>query len=150
MTDKAKTLGEYKENLGERLKNIPGSEKIKTQYKSALFREIVTDPEYQQLKNEYLNEKRSESAKEKIFQEAFDYAKKINPSLTEEDFRVFLVGKSEKKESKEKVEKSLEFEKDTFKIDSTGWKEEKRKVYNQSKPVKVKVNATGDVVEYIE
>jgi hypothetical protein len=48
--------------------------------------------------------------------------------------------KSEKKESKETLTKSLEFEEDTFKIDSKGWKEE-WEVYNQQ-PIKVKVNAT--------
>lgn len=101
MTDKAKTLGEYKENLGEKLKDLPGSENLKKEYKGKLFREIVADPEYKTLKAEYLNEKRSESAKEKIFQEAFAHAKKINPSLTEEDFRAVLIGKTEKKESKE-------------------------------------------------
>jgi hypothetical protein len=45
--------------------------------------------------------------------------------------------------------KSLEFEEDTFKIDSKGWKEEKRNVYGKGE-MKVKVNATGDVVEYLE
>lgn len=57
--------------------------------------------------------------------------------------------KTEKKESKEILTKSLEFEEDTFKIDSKGWKEEKRDVYGKWK-MKVKVNATGDVVEYLE
>ena len=57
--------------------------------------------------------------------------------------------KTEKKESKETLTKSLEFEKDTFKIDSKGWKEEIRDVYGKGK-MKVKVNATGDVVEYLE
>ena len=57
--------------------------------------------------------------------------------------------KSEKKESKETLTKSLEFEEDTFKIDSKGWKEEKRDVYGKGQ-MKVKVNATWDVVEYLE
>ncbi len=56
---------------------------------------------------------------------------------------------SQKKESKETLTKSLEFEEDTFKIDSKGWKEEKRKIYGEWK-IKVKVNATWDVVEYLE
>ncbi len=56
---------------------------------------------------------------------------------------------SSKKESKETLTKSLEFEEDTFKIDSKGWKEEKRNVYNKGE-MKVKVNATWDVVEYLE
>ena len=38
---------------------------------------------------------------------------------------------SQKKESKETLTKSLEFEEDTFKIDSKGWKEEKRKIYGE-------------------
>lgn len=54
----------------------------------------------------------------------------------------------EKKESKESLIESLEFEEDTFKIDSKGWKEE-WEVYNQQ-PIKVKINATWDVVEYLE
>lgn len=37
--------------------------------------------------------------------------------------------KTKKKESKETLTKSLEFEEDTFKIDSKGWKETKRDVY---------------------
>ena len=53
------------------------------------------------------------------------------------------------KESKEKMEKSLEFEESTFKINSIWWKEEKRNV-DQWNPMKVKVNATGDVIEYLE
>lgn len=35
------------------------------------------------------------------------------------------------KESKETLTKSLEFEEDTFKIDSKGWKEEKRDVHHK-------------------
>lgn len=51
--------------------------------------------------------------------------------------------------SKEKVTKSLEFEEDTFKIDSTGWKQEARSIYGWWK-IKVKVNAANDVIEYLE
>jgi len=58
-----------------------------------------------------------------------------------EEHRETVEKKSEKKESKETLTKSLEFEKDTFKIDSKGWKEEEWEVYNQQ-PIKVKVNAT--------
>ena len=108
-----------KKNLGEELQGaekIPWSEKIKKQYKTALFREIVADPEYQQLKNEYLNEKRSEKAKEKLFKEAFSHASKINPSLTEDDFRALLMGKTEKKEAKETPLKKLEQERKTAAI----------------------------------
>lgn len=61
-------------------------------------------------------------------------------------------------ESKETFVKSLEFEPDTFKIDSTGWVEAtKKNLANHpeiekfiDKWVKVKVNATGDVVEYLD
>ena len=116
---KAKTLWEFKKNLGEELQGaeeIPWSEKIKKQYKTALFREIVADPEYQQLKNEYLNEKRSEKSKEKLFKEAFSHAQKLNSSLTEEDFRALLMWKTEKKESKESPRKALEKERKTAAI----------------------------------
>jgi len=51
-------------------------------------------------------------------------------------------------ESKEVAKKSLEFEEDTFKIDSTGWKEEVRTVDWEKQ--KVKVSPQGDVLEYME
>ncbi len=51
-------------------------------------------------------------------------------------------------ESKEVAKKSLEFEEDTFKIDSTSWKEETRTVNGASQ--KVKVSPQGDVIEYLE
>lgn len=60
-------------------------------------------------------------------------------------------------ESKEKLEKSLEFENDTFKINSKWWEEVTDK--DKGDPIlgkfvwkkpKVKANATGDVVEYLE
>ena len=57
--------------------------------------------------------------------------------------------KEEKKESKETVTKSLEFEENTFKIDSTWWEETTIDTYN-GKPIKVKENTTWDVVEYLE
>lgn len=116
---KEKNLWEFKKNLWEELQGaekLPWSEKIKKQYKSALFREIVTDHEYQQLRKEYLNEKRYEKSKEKLFQEAFSHAQKLNPSLTEEDFRVLFMWKSEKKETKESPRKALEKERKTAAI----------------------------------
>lgn len=70
--------------------------------------------------------------------------------LTEKDLEILLNAKQkESKEKKETLTKSLEFEADTFKIDSKGWKETQRDVYNW-KPIKVKENATWDVVEYLE
>lgn len=59
-----------------------------------------------------------------------------------------LKGELMTEESKETVTKSLEFENDTFKIDSTWWKEEERGAY-PNWAIKVKVNATWDVVEYL-
>lgn len=60
-------------------------------------------------------------------------------------------------EAKENFVKSLEFEPDTFKIDSTGWKEvteadKDDPIFGQfvGKKPKVKVNATRDVVEYLD
>ncbi len=75
--------------------------------------------------------------------------KEVELETMSEEHRETVEKKSEKKESKETLTKSLEFEKDTFKIDSKGWKEEEWEVYNQQ-PIKVKVNATWDVVEYLE
>lgn len=109
----AKNIKEFKDNLGEDLKHlekVPGSESLKKWYKKELFKEIVADPEYQTLKAEYLNEKRSEKAKEKLFQEAFSHAKKLNPSLTQENFRNLIEPKKESKETTESPIKKLEKE----------------------------------------
>lgn len=51
-------------------------------------------------------------------------------------------------ESKEVAKKSLEFEEDTFKIDSSDWKEETRTV--NGKDAIVKVSPQWDVLEYLE
>lgn len=51
-------------------------------------------------------------------------------------------------ESKEVIEKSLEFEDETFKINSDNWKEEERIVDGSSQ--KVKVSPQWDVLEYLE
>ena len=60
-------------------------------------------------------------------------------------------------ESKEKFIKSLEFEPDTFKIDSTGWREITEaditsRIFSKfvGKRPRVKANITGDVVEYLD
>ena len=66
--------------------------------------------------------------------------------------------KSESKESKETVTKSLEFEKDTFKISSEWWEEATEESAKKNpalkkfidKGIRVKVNTTWDVVEYME
>lgn len=76
-------------------------------------------------------------------------SKEAELATMSEEYGETVEKKSEKKESKETLTKSLEFEEDTFKIDSKGWKEEEWEVYNQQ-PIKVKVNATWDVVEYLE
>lgn len=55
--------------------------------------------------------------------------------------------KQEGKESKETATKSLEFEKDTFKIDSTWWEQEKRVIFNRWEE-DVKVNPEWDVIEH--
>jgi len=63
-----------------------------------------------------------------------------------------------KTESKETVTKSLEFEKDTFKISSEWWEEVTKETAKKNpvlqkfldKGIKVKANATWDVVEYME
>lgn len=116
---KTKILWEFKKNLGEDLQEVEKilwSEKLNEQYKKALFKEIIADPEYQQLKNEYLNEKRSEKEKEKLLKEAFSRAQKFNSSLIEEDFKVLLMWKSETKETKESPRKALEKERKTAAI----------------------------------
>jgi hypothetical protein len=128
MANKIKTLlkgsenqWEFKELLWNELENVPGSEKVKKTYKKELFKEIVADEDYQKLP-------RTKTEKKEV-----------------------------KIESKEKLEKSLEFEEDTFKIDSRWWKlVTKNDKYDDvfgkfySPKLRVKVNNTWDVVEYID
>ena len=83
------------------------------------------------------------------FQKGLEEFRKLNPEIDEKSLKDLIMGKTEKKEDKETLTKSLEFEGDTFKIDSKGRKEEKRNVYGKGE-MKVKVNATGDVIEYLE
>lgn len=81
-----------------------------------------------------------------------------NPETGENVFGNSNIQTSGNKESKEMWTKSLEFEEDTFKIDSNEWievTEENAKDYPKIKQfidawIKVKTNATWDVVEYIE
>ena len=84
---KASNINGFKENLGNSIKKIPWSEEVKQSYKRSLFREIVVHPDYQQLKKEYLDDKKTEKAREKLFYEVFSQEKESNPSLTEEEFR---------------------------------------------------------------
>lgn len=60
----------------------------------------------------------------------------------------------QKPEDKEVKEKSLEFEEGTFKIDSKWWKETTVGAHNwlgsSVYQIKVKINPTGDVMEYLE
>ena len=97
----------------------------------------------------------------KYDQEAIDAllakAEKLPEEMTpamEEAVRKY---EEKQRETAEKKEKSLEFEEDTFKIDSTGWKEttqidKKDPILGKfvGKGPKIKVNSTGDVIEYLE
>lgn len=92
---------------------------------------------------------------EERFQQLFSDAKKWwLTDLDEETFRAVISWE----ESKEKQEKSLEFEKDTFKISSEWWEEVTKESAKKNpalkkfldKGIKVKANATWDVVEYME
>ena len=82
-----------------------------------------------------------------------DQAKSIISTLNGKEKKLLLEAlntgeeNSEKTEQKESLEKSLEFEKDTFKIDSTWWKEptEGKFAWNW-----VKVNPAWDVIENLE
>lgn len=69
---------------------------------------------------------------------------KISEERAEFIAQALLLTKEPQKESKENLTKSLEFEKDTFKIDSTWWKRVKKWWRN------VKINDTGDVTEYLD
>ena len=96
---------------------------------------------------------------EKVFQELFAKAKEeLNEDIDEASLREVIMWKSEKSESKEIATKSLEFEKDTFKISSEWWEEVTKETAKKNpvlqkfldKGIKVKANATWDVVEYME
>ncbi len=89
------------------------------------------------------------------FPKGLEESRKLNPEIDEKSLKDFIMGKTEKKELKETITKSLEFEKDTFKIDSKGWKE----ATDENDPIswkfvdkwiRVKVNPAWDVVEYLE
>ena len=82
-------------------------------------------------------------------------------NLTKEELMILANAKSDKisdmQEYKEVIKKSLEFEKNTFKIDSTDWKEVTEADKDDSilaefvgNDPKVKVNITRDVVECLE
>jgi len=154
MVTKAKNLWEFKENLGKNVKDL--SDSLGTvKLKNDLFRVIIKNPEYQELRKVFLDEKISKREKEKLFQEVYAKAKELNPALIEDDFRKIINGEIE---SQETSKKSLEFEKETFYISSEGREEvTKESVKNYpilkkflDKGIKVKANATWDVIEYME
>lgn len=79
----------------------------------------------------------------------------IDIVVTEKQTRLSanLSDSKEKKESKETVTKSLEFEEDTFKIDSTWWDVIERKGWGysgKSEMFKVKISPDRDVYEFLE
>ncbi len=110
IANKAKNLWKFKDKPGEQLKgaeNISWSEKIKKQYTSALFREIATDPEYQELRKEFLDAKKSKQEKEKLFKEMYAQAKTLHPALEEVVFRKTVLWEQDLGPAKEsKTEKS--------------------------------------------
>lgn len=142
----AQSLDKYKD-VGEQIASAPFSDEWKVKTTRSALKEVVKDPDYQEIRRKYLNEKRSESAKEKLFQEAFAHFKKLKPETREEDFRAMIDGKSEKKESKEKMN-TPELESENHKIDqgkskkeklAEGWKEEERPAYINGSETKIKV-----------
>jgi hypothetical protein len=59
---------------------------LKNQYKAKLFREIVDNHDYQELKKEELLKRKNQREKEKKLTNLFNEAKSINPNLNKEDF----------------------------------------------------------------
>ncbi|EKD25248.1 MAG: hypothetical protein ACD_80C00097G0010 [uncultured bacterium (gcode 4)] len=90
MANKAKNIFEFKRDFREKIERTaktPWSERFIEDTKSAMFKAMVANPEYQRLKKEYFQMPKSERMQEKKFQEAFADAHKVNHHLDEDDFR---------------------------------------------------------------
>lgn len=142
--EKNKKRKALKELFGENPEEMKKQSKAIRNKLNAKWKEENSDliTKYQEL---YTQKKLDDAT----FQKGLEEFRKLNPEIDEKSLKDLIMGKAEKKESKETLTKSLEFEEDTFRINSKGWKEEKRNVYGKWE-MKVKVNATGDVVEYLE
>lgn len=143
---------ERKEMAKQELHKISTKEDIFDKQKKVLTNLFLDEVKEKQGTGEFKNHAEIRKADYKKIRELVIERVGDPKKITKEDIQDavdFFYGKSDMKESKETFTKSLEFEEDTFKIDSTWWKETKKDAYNW-KPIKVKENATGDVVEYLE
>ena len=132
---------------------------IKSVYKSrSMGFNIQRKHDHKDLIAKYQEFSEQKKLDEATFQKGLEEFRKLDPELDEQDLRALIMWKADTKESKEVAKKSLEFEENTFKIDSTNWIGATKKNSKDhpeiekfiDKWVKVKVNATGDVVEYLE
>lgn len=143
--DLSKHLWEKRKDTNEKIKRIQDNpdfleshkdEAIKV-VKGNLYKELddtrVTE-EYQDAKSKkhaLRGKKKDVKKQEEIVAEQKKLLgdKEAELATMSEEYGEKFEKKTEKKESKETLTKSLEFEEDTFKIDSKGWKETKRDVY---------------------
>lgn len=147
----AKETESKKQAVLDTLEWVEDADKVKDLWHKAKVKLTSTfKEENKELIAEYKRLWAEHRKNETVFKELFAKAQEAwLTDLDEAAFKKAIIWKIEKKESKEMITKSLEFEKDTFKIESKGWKEEERDVYGKGK-MKVKVNTTGDVIEYLE
>lgn len=116
--EKTDNMWIFKNHLGKQLEGIEDlhcSKEIKKQTKSALFREIVANPEYQKMRKEYLNEKKSEN-----FSEIKSKEKVKIPQLESKNYKI--------DEWKSKQEKLVEW-----------WKEYEISVKSERIDTKIKI-----------
>jgi hypothetical protein len=142
---KAQNLNEFKEVVGETVKQLESS-LWTDKFKNDLFRSLIKTPEYQELRKTFLDEKISEWEKEASFQEAYISMKKINSELDEEEFRKIIMWKSENFEQKEEIEWLPKLAENNFRVeDTSNWKE-----ITDPNGIKVKENPEWDVWEYLK
>jgi len=152
---------EHKESTKSELEGIRNNATISDKQKKALVGLLLDDVKAKQetedfKKNAEVRKTDYKKIRELVIERVGD-PKQVTKEDVQEAVAFFYGEKPDTKESKEVAKKSLEFESDTFKIDSTDWKEVTKADKNNSllakfvgKEPKVKVNATGDVVEYLE
>ena len=125
---------EHKETTKSELHKISAKEDLSDKQKKVLTNLLLDEVKEKQGTDDFKKHAEIRKAdykkiRELVIERVGD-AKKVTKADIQ-DAIDFFYGKSEKKESKEALTKSLEFEEDTFKINSKGWKEEKRNVYGK-------------------
>lgn len=152
---------EHKETTKSALHKISAKEDLSDKQKKALTNLLLDEVKEKQgtddfKKHSEIREADYKKIRELVIQRVGDPKKVKKEDI--QDAIDFFYEKSEKKESKETLTKSLEFEKDTFKIPNESFKKVTKKLARKNpalkqflnQGIKVKANATLDVVEYME